>query len=50
MDMSNHGRMLGPCDQPFCGKCCGYHGKRATAIHKRRQKRADRQALREENR
>jgi hypothetical protein len=40
------GRMLGGIRQPFCGKCCGYHGKKATNWYKRAEKRRDRQRFR----
>lgn len=47
-----NGRMLGTVMQPFCGKCCGAHTKKASVIQKRQarqiEKREIRKLIREE--
>jgi hypothetical protein len=43
-------RMLGTARQPFCGKCCGTHTKKATQVIKRRERRAANQQIRQEAR
>lgn len=39
-------RMLGTVMQPFCGKCCGAHTKRASTAQKRQARQIEKRAVR----